>query len=118
MGPTAVAGKGQQKKHLAAVSTLPHPVYRCEEAVLGNDKLSMAIGGRRQLHIKGAALQGRLGVTQPQCQPGTCVAGPIVADDIAQGYHMGRLYFPHAMPPAFGLQAVGHHAMHQVWLPL
>ena len=86
--------------------------------MLGNDKLGMAVGGRGQLHIKGAALQGRAGITQPQRQLGTCVAGPIVADDVAEGYHMGRLYFPHALAPAFSLQAVVHHGIHQAWLPL
>lgn len=110
-------GREQQRGHLAGVPPLPYPVYRCQEAVLGNDKLSMAIGGRGQLHIEGAALQGRAGVTQLQRQPATCVAGSIVADDIGEGYHMGRLHLPHALAPAFSLQAVALHGIHQLWLP-
>ena len=71
--------------------------------MLGNDKLSVAIGGGGQLHIKGAALEGRAGVIQPQRQPGTGVAGPIIADDVAESYDMGGLHFPHTLASAFRL---------------
>ena len=69
--------------------------------MLGDDKLGVAIGGRGQVHLKGAPLQGGAGVTQLQGQPGTCVAGPIIADDVAEVYHMSGLDLPHALAPSF-----------------
>lgn len=75
--------------------------------MLGDDKLSVAVGGRGQFHLKGAALQGGAGVAEAQGQPGTGVAGPVIADDVAEGSDMGGLYLPHALPSAFCLQPAG-----------
>ena len=107
----------RQARHLTAVAPLPHSVYRCKEAVVGDDKLGVAIGGGGQVHLKGAPLQGGARVTQLQGQPGTRVAGPIIADDVAEGYHMGRLNLPHALAPPFSLQAVNPSLVNLFWLP-
>ncbi|KAA6423194.1 MAG: hypothetical protein FRX49_07181 [Trebouxia sp. A1-2] len=42
---------------LTAISHLPLPVHRRQEAVLGDNKLGMAAVGRRQLYVKGASLK-------------------------------------------------------------
>lgn len=88
---------------LTAVSSLPHSVNRCKEAVPGHHKLSMAAVWWWQFHLKGAIHQGRGCIAELQPQLGTCVAGAIVTDDIVQCSHTGRLYLSHLLPPCAGL---------------
>ena len=90
--------------HLTAIPSLPLPVHRRQEAVSGDDKLSMAAVGRRQLNIKTPALQRGVGVIQLQPQLSTCVAGAVVTDDVVDGSHTSWLNFPHALTPALCLQ--------------
>ena len=91
--------RAREGTHLTAVSHLPLPVHRRQEAVLGDNKLSMAAVGRRQLYVKGAPLKRGTWVAQLQPQLGTCVAGAVITDDVVQGNDTGRLNLSHALTP-------------------
>ncbi len=89
--------------HLTAVTHLPLPVHRRQEAVLGNHKLGMAAVGRRQLYVKGAPLKRGTWVAELQPELGACVAGAVIIDDVVQGNDMGRLNLSHALTPCLCL---------------
>lgn len=88
---------------LTAVSHCPLPVYRRQEAVLGDNKLGMATVGRRQLYVKGAPPKRGTRVAQLQPQLGACVAGAVITDDVVQSNDTGRLDLSHALTPCLCL---------------
>ena len=95
--------RAREGTHLTAVSHFPLPVYRRQEAVLGDNKLGVAAVGRGQLYVKGAPLKRGTRVAELQPQLGTCVAGAVIADDVVQGNDTGRLNLSHALAPCLCL---------------